>query len=466
MQRSFVSSMNADQRLRQAVVSGNLANVKRLLGRFPDLWLNGDPDHLGWTNLHYALYHGHYLICFYLVRFLTSRGGLSQYSYLDLVLFDNLSALHVLAMRQHHQVLNYLLQELPPGWVNNVGGQDARTPLHYCCVNGFSQGVRLLLEFGADYNLVDAHGDGCLHLCFQFEQMGCVEALLKFIQRQSITPGGVDGSPGGISPDSLTDKPGDQNGSDKESLPRTPESTLGPVSIVDAIERLEATKNKRGFVPTEYIPLFEAGQCYSQLKHDIMVAPAPQTRAHSLLLPTAGGAELARPALPRKRLATTAVPPSRPAPSIKLVTISPSIRKQEPEGPPLPPPLAYLADLLPEKNPRRRRGSLGSREPFSFLSKLTPEKPQNDAAVAAAIVATQNPGRQQASPRKSRPGSTRLAASRAVDSRPLLTNFSLRKSKSLGTLTKPSSSLSGLHEPLEVKGITFNRVRTLSKGSQ
>lgn len=200
-------------RLRKAIVEGNLPITKRLLQRFPDLWLNIDPDAKGWCNLHYASYHGNYLICFHLVTLYRNRQlqisrrmfeqeshsdsgseiddtddsiqsstTIRAYDYLDMLTFDGLSVLHLPCMTHQLQTLHYLLKEFPGRqWLNHRGGPDLQTPLHYACRYGFKEGLKLLLEFEADYNLVDEQGNTCLHVCFQYGHINCIESLLQFV---------------------------------------------------------------------------------------------------------------------------------------------------------------------------------------------------------------------------------------------------------------------------------------------
>lgn len=168
------------QRLRNAVVQGNLPITKRLVERFPELWLNIDSSHNGWSNLHYASFHGNYLICFYLISFMNKNNLMDKYSELDLITFDGYSVLHLTMIHHHSQTLHYLLQEFPK-WNNFPGGELKQTPLHYSCVKGFKEGLVLLMEFGADSDATDINGDTCLHLCFQFGSFKCIEALFKFI---------------------------------------------------------------------------------------------------------------------------------------------------------------------------------------------------------------------------------------------------------------------------------------------
>ena len=84
--------------------------------------------------------------------------------------------------KKHAQTLHYLLQEFPGKiWLNSLGGSSRQTPLHYSCIHDFKEGTKLLLEFGAQWTIQDAHGDTCLHLCFQFGSVGCLYELLKYI---------------------------------------------------------------------------------------------------------------------------------------------------------------------------------------------------------------------------------------------------------------------------------------------
>ncbi|CAN3373442.1 hypothetical protein DIURU_000371 [Diutina rugosa] len=577
-------------RLRRAVVEGNLDNVKRLLHRFPDLWLNPNPQHQGWTNLHYASFHGHYLVVFYLVSFVTrSHGTLADhFSRLDLVSFDGVSPLHVSTINHHLQVLNYLLQEFSdPRWVNMAGGEHQRTPLHYCCVHGFAQGMRLLLEWGADYSARDGHGDSVLHLCFQYERDDCVEVLLRFIAR---------------------------------TLPEGEQ----------ALKYVEQMRNHRGVVATEYLPTFESGQHYEKMKHDTFrqraldgysqsksrstlsiaepIAPPPAvtgaaphtpqssptenrvllspiisvskqkrtnstTRAHSSSLPSGDrGTDRhdrdSRPPNLRKRSSTvTAVRPgnasvvsaatsasngasrsssivgssvapsivttssgasteppgvqmaqlaqmvpggqmapaptfAKPPPSLKSITISPSVRKSSGDtGLDSASPQSYISESPATMMSPRRRLSGGQPRPppdaFGFLSQLTFEKPIPEAAVTAAqnaVVQSMSPPRRKVSgtplssvrihnsssrtslygdaappaPSASSGSGSAKPRQRSTSNDSLRSAFGLRKSKSSGnignrpSLRKTKTAVPPLPEDdsNNFKGISFKRVRS------
>ncbi|KAM3124960.1 hypothetical protein ACQ2H7_001834 [Candidozyma auris] len=167
------------ERLRKAVIDGNLPITKRLLARFPELWLNTDPTNKGWCNLHYAAFQGNYLVCFHLMSLKRRAFAASD---MDMLTFDNLTVLHMPIFRHHSQTLHYLLQEFSGhAWINHKGGDLERTPLHYCCICFFTDGLKLLLEFGADWKLTDKNGDTCLHLCFAYGDKAGLRELVKCI---------------------------------------------------------------------------------------------------------------------------------------------------------------------------------------------------------------------------------------------------------------------------------------------
>lgn len=222
------------ERLRNAIKQGNLPITKRLLHRFPELWLNKDSQNNGWSNLHYASYNGNYLICFHLVSFINKNLGDIQkhYSRIDLLSFDELSVIHLPLIHQHSQTLHYLLQEFPGElWLNHPGGSLKQTPLHYSCIYGFKEGIKLLLEFGADWNATDMNGNTCLHLCFQYGNFDCIQDLLKFVLV------------------CCKDK--------HEGL--------------EVIEKFESTRNEKGWLAIDYAFSFELVKQYRFLKQELFV---------------------------------------------------------------------------------------------------------------------------------------------------------------------------------------------------
>ncbi|KAG7661690.1 AVO2 [[Candida] subhashii] len=232
--------LDPSQRLRNAVIDGNLAIVKRLLSRFPELWLNNDPHNQGWSNLHYASYYGHYLICFHLISYINKTIGkiTNKYAMVDLVAFDEITVLHLCTKMKHFQTLHYLLQEFPGKmWLNSTGGEFKQTPLHYSCIYGFKEGTKLLLEFGAKWNMVDSNGDSCLHHCFQYGSFGCMEALLRFIAIEC---------------------------KDKEKARKK-------------IHEFESIKNNKNWVASHYALTFDLVNQYKKLKQDILAIDFEET---------------------------------------------------------------------------------------------------------------------------------------------------------------------------------------------
>lgn len=223
--------LEPSDRLRNAIITGNLSITTRLLVRFPHLWLNVDPANNGWSNLHYASYHGHYLICFHLVSFLNHMGTFEEnYSNLDLLSYDEVLVLHVPAFHHHAQTLHYLLQEFPGRiWRDSPGGPYRRTPLQTSCAEGFTEGVKLLLEFGADWRATDKNGDTCMHLAFQYGHFACAEVLLRFVVQES-----------------------------RGHRAR------------DLVGVLEGARNHKGWVPVDYASSFALAKQYKALRKEVL----------------------------------------------------------------------------------------------------------------------------------------------------------------------------------------------------
>ncbi|KAK6461133.1 hypothetical protein DFJ63DRAFT_216938 [Scheffersomyces coipomensis] len=224
--------LEPQDRIRNAVIEGNLLIARRLITRFPDLWLNSDPNNNGWSNLHYASYYGHYLICFHLISYINNNldGLKSQYNSLDLLSFDGLSVLHTCILNNHYQTLHYLLQEFPGTlWLNHPGGEFSRTPLQYSCVQGFEEGIKLLLEFGADWETQDSDGNTLLHLCFQFNKFECIQTFYKFLIMNS-----------------------------KEKS-----------KIIQKIKQFELIQNNKGWIATEYTTSNDFMNKYKQMKKEL-----------------------------------------------------------------------------------------------------------------------------------------------------------------------------------------------------
>lgn len=235
------------ERLRKAVIQGNLPITKRLLSRFPELWLNVDPNHKGWCNLHYASYHGNYLVCFHLISFINQNiRGLKNETYSatkDMITFDEMTVLHLPLINHHSQTLHYLLQEFPGNlWLNYPGGTLKQTPLHYACIYGFKEGVTLLLEFGADYKIKDSNGNTCLHLCFQYGHFDCLKVIIKFLLSNNLN-----------------------NLYHNESV-----KNLNKDNLVSNFEKFESIKNSNGWCAIDYSSSFQLSNDYSNFKSEVI----------------------------------------------------------------------------------------------------------------------------------------------------------------------------------------------------
>lgn len=242
-------------RLRKAVIEGNLPITLRLLSRFPELWLNIDPSHKGWCNLHYASYHGNYLICFHLISFRSKNiddlRHQNSSSTIDMITFDELTVLHLPLIHHHAQTLHYLLQEFPGKvWLNYKGGPLKQTPLHYSCVHKFTEGLKLLLEFGADWTLVDSHGDTCLHLCFQFGFFDGIKVLLRFILTKNLHGAYID-----------------QYYSTSAKLSEEPDTKD---DLLVKFVKFESMTNNKGWTAVDYASSYELVDQYESFKKDLV----------------------------------------------------------------------------------------------------------------------------------------------------------------------------------------------------
>lgn len=248
--------LEVSERLRRAIVSGNLPITQRLLSRFPELWLNVDPTNKGWCNLHYASYYGNYLVCFHLISFFNNKIDGNSYekynSTIDMITFDELTVVHLPLIHHHAQTLHYILQEFPGKlWLDYKGGPLKQTPLHYSCAHNFKEGMKLLLEFGADWKLQDLNGDTCLHICFQYGFYECIETLLSFIL-------------GKRDPDLLYSN---VNNSYHENISNNDQSKN---EIISTFQKFESIKNERGCTAIDYSYSFELVDKYKHLKANLI----------------------------------------------------------------------------------------------------------------------------------------------------------------------------------------------------
>lgn len=156
-------------RLRDAIISGNLLIVKRLLRRFPDLLTNIDSEN-GWSSLHYASYYGRYLICVYLIQLGHDKNE-------ELITFKSNTCVHLALLNGHEQTTHLLLQHFPQ--FINKKGDKGRTPAHIACITDNFRCLSLLIGVGADLSAKDHKGETPLHICLEYSSIECLKLLLQ-----------------------------------------------------------------------------------------------------------------------------------------------------------------------------------------------------------------------------------------------------------------------------------------------
>lgn len=156
-------------RLREAIIEGNLLTVKRLLRLYPDLLTNIDPSN-GWSSLHYASFHGRYLVCVLLIQ-------LGHDKHEIIKTFKGNTCVHLSLMKGHEQTTHLLIQHFPN--FINFKGDMGRTPTHIACLNDYYQCLSLLVGVGAKLNRKDNMGDTPLHLCMQYGSINCIKMLIQ-----------------------------------------------------------------------------------------------------------------------------------------------------------------------------------------------------------------------------------------------------------------------------------------------
>lgn len=156
-------------RLREAVIEGKFSIVKRLLLRFPHYLKNIDSTN-GWSSLHYAGFHGHYIICVYLVNAGHDKNEISTS-------FNDNAPVHTTVLSGNHQTLLMILQSFPA--TLDLKGNKLQTPLHMASVLDYSSCVKLLIDKGANVNSIDINGNTPLHLAMMNGSQESIVSLLK-----------------------------------------------------------------------------------------------------------------------------------------------------------------------------------------------------------------------------------------------------------------------------------------------
>ena len=155
-------------RLRNSIEAGNLAIVQRLIRRYPYLLANINPYN-GWSSLHYAGYHGHYLICVYLVQQGHDKDEIS----LD---HHRMTPLHLAASQNHEQTVHFLAQHIPRclNWVNT----EQETALMVAARYGHDPCINLLLDFGADIDMGNRELNRPIHIAAAYGHLKTLRTLV------------------------------------------------------------------------------------------------------------------------------------------------------------------------------------------------------------------------------------------------------------------------------------------------
>ncbi|SCU88750.1 LAME_0E01024g1_1 [Lachancea meyersii CBS 8951] len=159
---------NPSVRLRNSVISGKLSIVKRILSRFPDLLTEIDPAN-GWSLLHYASYHGKYLVCVHLLQL-----GLGRTEMLKT--FESNTCVHLALLEGHEQTAHLLLQHFPQ--CLNIKGHRGLTPVQMTCMHDHHRCLSLLLGLGADLSIRDDESYTPLHTCLKHGSVNCMRMLI------------------------------------------------------------------------------------------------------------------------------------------------------------------------------------------------------------------------------------------------------------------------------------------------
>lgn len=160
-------------RLRNSIILGNLNLTKKLLTRFAYLIEDIDPTN-GWTPLHYAAYHGHYLVVVLLLSLMTSLDELEGIP----KTFIKETPIHLCCYKGHEQVLHLLLQHYPHH-MNVGGGESLMTPLHICAKYDYFKCIELLIGLKVDVNSKDSGNETPLHYAMKFGNINSIMLLVN-----------------------------------------------------------------------------------------------------------------------------------------------------------------------------------------------------------------------------------------------------------------------------------------------
>ncbi|KAJ1969610.1 ankyrin repeat-containing protein [Dimargaris xerosporica] len=96
------------------------------------------------------------------------------------------TALHMAAANGHLEIMQYLLDRLPPTGVNGTN-QEGNTALHWASITGNIDAVQLLLNRNADPLLKNAQGRTPMSEAQQLGKESVVKCILDYVDEERIT---------------------------------------------------------------------------------------------------------------------------------------------------------------------------------------------------------------------------------------------------------------------------------------
>jgi ankyrin repeat protein len=162
--KQFLESADKDK-VHQAAASGDTSLLESLLEK--DDVLARRRDSLGWTPLHWAVWHG---------QLETANLLLSAGAEVDAPDLSDLRPLDLASARGDADLVEALLTN---GADIKAARPGAYTPLHWASACGRSETAKVLLAHGADVGAFDQHHRTTLHLAAYNDSVGVAEVLLS-----------------------------------------------------------------------------------------------------------------------------------------------------------------------------------------------------------------------------------------------------------------------------------------------
>ncbi|CAG0904551.1 unnamed protein product, partial [Cyprideis torosa] len=154
-----------------ACMKGHVYAARVLIAHGADV---NTKDRMGFTPLLWASEGGHVAI----VKFLVEETKVDLEGRLNI---SEHTALALAAREDHTQVMKILLAA---GAEVDGRCSAGRTPLMYACLNGSVEGVRLLIQHGADWRLSDDYGDNAVACAFRRGDLSLREYFMSLCGRE------------------------------------------------------------------------------------------------------------------------------------------------------------------------------------------------------------------------------------------------------------------------------------------